>query len=252
MMGEIEHILEVCADSVSNALTAQLAGARRIEFCAGLSEGGTTPSAAQIQAARKRLHIPLYVLIRPRGGDFLYTDLEFETMQSDIHFCGQAGCDGVVIGMLRPDGTVDTERCRTLIAIARQYDMGVTFHRAFDRSNDLFQAMEAVIALGCDRILTSGGYDTAVEGAAVIRQLMEKANNRIVIMPGAGITPENAGDLILKTGLREMHGTFRSRQASRMQYRNVRLSRQDEEYGFSSTDVEKIKAVLACMNNYCY
>jgi copper homeostasis protein len=244
-----ERILEVCADSVAGALMAQAAGAQRIEFCNNLTEGGATPSAAQIEAARKGLHIPLYVLIRPRGGDFLYTNLEFEIMQADVRFCGQAGCDGVVIGMLHADGTVDTERCRALVAAARQYGMGVTFHRAFDRSNDLFQAMEAVIALGCDRILTSGGRDTAVEGAHRIGQLMERAGNRIVIMPGAGITPDNAAALIRQTGLREMHGTFRSRQASAMQYRNMHLSHHDDEYSLLLPDAEKIKAVLHCMKN---
>ena len=247
-MKEKEHLLEVCADTVPNALVAQAAGARRIEFCAGLSEGGTTPSAAQIREARKGLHIPLYVLIRPRGGDFLYSDLEFEIMKADIHFCGQAGCDGVVVGMLHFDGTIDTERCRMLIAIARQYGMGVTFHRAFDRSHDLFQALEAVIALGCDRILTSGGYNTAIEGADVIRQLIERAGNRIIVMPGSGITPENAGELIRKTGLREMHGTFRSRHASGMQYRNPNFICQEDEYSLLRTNAEKIKAVLECMN----
>jgi copper homeostasis protein len=248
-MKEQRRMLEVCVDSVSNALQAQLAGVRRIEFCAGLFEGGTTPSAAQIQAMRERWHNLLYVLIRPRGGDFLYTGLEFETMKADIHFCGQAGCDGVVIGILHPNGTVDAERCRELVAIARSYAMDVTFHRAFDRSNNLFQAMEAVITLGCTRILTSGGCNTAIEGAAVIRQLIEKANGRIVIMPGSGITPENAGELIRETGLREMHGTFRSRQESKMQYRNLQLNRQDEEYGLRVTDMEKIKAVMASMND---
>jgi copper homeostasis protein len=273
-MKEKERMLEVCADTVSNALTAQAAGARRIEFCTGLSEGGLTPSAAQIREARKGLHIQLYVLVRPRGGDFLYSDLECEIMKADIHFCGQAGCDGVAIGMLRPDGTIDTEGCRALIAIARRYGMGVTFHRAFDRSCDLFQAMEDIITLGCDRILTSGGYDTAIEGADVIRQLIEKAAGRIVIMPGSGITPENAGELIRTTGLKEMHGTFRSRKASAMRYENTKMNRRKEEFGMSVsflsmsgayqemrgayqemggadgelmlTDAEKIKAVLEC------
>jgi copper homeostasis protein len=248
-MRKPERILEVCTDSVSGALMAQATGAQRIEFCNNLTEGGTTPSAAQIEAARKGLYIPLYVLIRPRGGDFLYTNLEFEIMQADVRFCGETGCDGVVVGMLRADGTVDAERCRALVDAARQYGMGVTFHRAFDRSSDLFQAMEAVIALGCDRILTSGGRDTAVEGARRIGQLMEKAGNRIVIMPGAGITPDNAAALIRQTGLREMHGTFRSRQASAMQYRNTHLSRHDDEYSLLLPDAEKIKAVLDCMKN---
>jgi copper homeostasis protein len=250
-MKETTPILEICVDSAANALIAQAAGAGRIEFCANLPEGGTTPSAAQIGEARRGLHIPLYVLIRPRGGDFLYSDLEFEIMKSDIRFCGQAGCDGAVIGMLRADGTVDAERCRELMGIAHRYGMGVTFHRAFDRSSDLFQAMETIIDLGCERILTSGGYNTAVEGAGVIRQLIEKAGGRIVIMPGAGITPGNAAALIRNTGLTEMHGTFRNRRTSGMQYRNTNFVRQEEEYSLLLPDAEKIKSVLECMNNYC-
>ena len=245
--GKIENnkrILEVCVDSVCNALTAQSAGAHRVEFCANLPEGGTTPSPAQIEIARRELHIKMYVIIRPRGGDFLYNDTEFEIMKSDIHFCGKAGCDGVVTGMLCPDGTIDKERNGELIRIAHQYAMGVTFHRAFDRCVDLFSAMETVIELGCERILTSGGYDTAIKGVEIIRMLIEKAGERIIIMPGAGITPENAAELIHKTGAKELHGTFRSRFPSPMLYRNEKISRWDEEYDLLLTDPEKIKALL--------
>jgi copper homeostasis protein len=241
-------LLETCVDSVSNALIAQLAGSQRIEFCTAIPEGGTTPSPAQIETARKLLQIRLFVLIRPRGGDFLYDDTEFEIMKSDIHYCGKAGCDGVVIGMLCPDGTVDRERNGELIRIARQYAMQVTFHRAFDRSADLFRSLEDIINLGCDRILTSGGYDTAIEGADVIRKLIEKAGNRIVIMPGSGITPENAGELLRKTGMKELHGTFRTYCRGMMQYRNPLLSRQEEEYGLLRTDAEKIKSILEKLN----
>ncbi|MDR3220030.1 MAG: copper homeostasis protein CutC [Dysgonamonadaceae bacterium] len=241
-------LLEVCVDSLENALIAQSAGADRVEFCANLSEGGTTPSPAQIRIARERLQISLYVLIRPRGGDFLYNERERELMQSDIRFCGETGCDGVVIGLLHPDGTVDAEHCAELVEIARAYGMGVTFHRAFDRSADLFRAMETIIGLGCERILTSGAYDTAPEGAESIRQLIEKADGRIIIMPGAGITPENAGELIRKTALTEMHGTFRSRVASKMHYRNLRLSHQQDEYSLLATDARKIKRMLKIIN----
>ncbi|MDR2408258.1 MAG: copper homeostasis protein CutC [Bacteroidales bacterium] len=249
MTKEKKRLLEICVEGVSNALKAALSGAQRIELCVNLSEGGTTPSSAQIQMARKYLHIPLYILIRPRGGDFLYNDMEFEIMKSDIHFCGQTQCDGVVIGMLLPDGTVDMKRSQELIDIACQYNMGVTFHRAFDRSNDLFQAMETIIELGCERILTSGGYNTAIEGVDVIRQLIEKANNRIVIMAGSGITPENAGELIRKTGLTEIHGTFRARVSSKMEYKNTKLNHQEEEYSLLQTDAEKIKMLLKYINN---
>jgi copper homeostasis protein len=244
-MKNFQRILEVCVDSVCNALTAQSAGAHRIEFCANLLEGGTTPSPAQIEIACTQLQIKLYVMIRPRGGDFLYNEMEFEIMKSDIHFCGKTGCDGVVIGILNPDGTVDKVRNAELIQIAHQYKMGVTFHRAFDRCVDLFDAMETIIELGCERILTSGGYDSAIEGAEVIRRLIEKADDRIIIMPGAGITPENISELIEKTEARELHGTFRNRYPSRMQFRNVKLNRQNDEYELLLTDTEKIKRIIS-------
>jgi copper homeostasis protein len=238
----ILETLEVCADSVENALVAQAAGAQRIELCANLPEGGTTPSYGQIKIARKYLNIRLYPLIRPRGGDFLYTGTEFEIMKSDIRFCGETGCDGAVTGMLNPDGTIDRVRNRELVETARRYGMGVTFHRAFDRSNDLFQAMEDIISLGCERILTSGGCNTAIEGAETIRRLIEKAEGRIIIMPGSGVTPENARELMCLTGLKELHGTFRSRKTGGMRYRNTKFSLQ--EYELPVTDPNKIKAVL--------
>ena len=202
--------VEVCADSIDSALTAQSIGACRVEYCNNLSEGGTTPSIAQIEIARKLLHIKLYVLIRPRGGDFLYNDLEFEVMKSDIRHCGKVGCDGVVIGMLHADGSIDKNRCKELIDIAHSYSMGVTFHRAFDRCRDLFEGMEDIIEMGCERILTSGGKNTAPEGVSIIRQLVQQAGKRIIIMPGAGVTPENAADIIKHTGSTELHGTFKS------------------------------------------
>ena len=238
------QILEVCVDSACNALIAQSAGAQRVEFCVNLLEGGTTPSLAQIEFARKMLHIDLYVIIRPRGGDFFYNETEFEIMKSDIHFCGKTGCDGVVIGMLNQDGTIDKERNSELFRIAHQYGMRVTFHRAFDRCVDLFEALETIIEIGCERILTSGGYNTAIEGAGVIRELIERAGERIIIMPGSGITPENAAEIVQITGAKELHGTFRSRFPSPMVYRNRNLSRQEEEYELFLTDAEKIKSVF--------
>ena len=204
--------VEVCVDSTDSALRAQSAGACRVEYCANLPVGGTTPPIAQIEIARKLLNINLYVLIRPRGGDFLYDEAEFEMMKSDIHHCGKIGCDGVVIGMLHANGSIDKIRCKELINIAHSYSMGVTFHRAFDHCRNLFEELEDVIALGCERILTSGGKNTALEGAAIIRQLIRQAGNRIIIMPGAGITSDNVADLIKSTGLKELHGTFKSSQ----------------------------------------
>jgi copper homeostasis protein len=207
-------------------------------------EGGTTPSFALIEMARKHLTIKLYVLIRPRGGDFFYNDLEFEMMKSDIEQCGKIGCDGVVIGMLNNDGTIDMARSRELIELAKRYSMGITFHRAFDRCVDLFQGLEDVINLGCERILTSGGKNTAIEGSEIIAQLIEKANGRITIMPGAGLTPENAAQLIEKTVATEIHGTFRSQYPSQMAYKNTALSNSEQEYSIWLADAGKIKKII--------
>ncbi len=166
-------ILEIAANSVASALAAQEGGAGRVELCTALELGGLTPSHAQIALARERLRIPLYVLVRPRAGDFLYSELECEAMQRDIETCVALGCDGVVLGVLDAEGRVDTARCRRLIAAAGK--LGVTFHRAFDLSRDPAQALEDIVALGCERILTSGTQASARDGAALIRELVEQA-----------------------------------------------------------------------------
>jgi len=240
-------IIEVCVDSINSALIAQSAGAYRVELCNNLLEGGTTPSLGLIDMARKHLTIKLYVLIRPRGGDFLYNDAEFEIMKSDIHQCGKIGCDGIVIGILNKDGTIDMARCRELVELAKKYSMGVTFHRAFDRCVDLFQGLEDIIQLGCERILTSGGQTSAIEGAEIIAQLIQKANERICIMPGAGLTPENVAELVKKTRANEIHGTFRSQYSSQMNYKNIAFSNLEQEYNTWVADAEKIKTVIASL-----
>ncbi len=238
-------IVEVCIDSVESARIAQDAGAYRVELCANLSEGGTTPSIALIELVRELLSsVKLYVLIRPRGGDFYYNDAEFEMMKREVHACGKAGCDGVVIGLLNIDGTIDMVRNRELVDIAKKYAMGVTFHRAFDRCSDLFQGLEEVISLGCERILTSGGKLTAIEGAEVLKQLIQQAKNRITIMPGAGVTPENAAGLLEKTGASEIHGTFRSRVQSSMTYKSLAFANDPQEYSYWLADKGKIEAVV--------
>ncbi len=231
-------IVEVCAESIGSALTAQEAGAFRIEFCDNMAEGGTTPSAGQILQAREMLDIKLYPIIRPRGGDFCYSDEEFAVMLRDVEFCGKAGCDGVVVGMLGRDGEVDTERCGELVSLAHSFGMGVTFHRAFDVSCDLGRALEDIIALGCERVLTSGGAATALEGVEVIHELVSQAAGRITIMAGSGVTPENAAQIVERTGVGEIHGTFRSRYDSPV----ARPSWAD--FGVWHADAEKIKTVI--------
>lgn len=240
--------LEVCAGSTQSAIEGQKGGAIRVELCDNLSEGGTTPSLSQIEETRQLIDIQLNVLIRPREGDFLYSDLEFEIMKKDIHYCGQAKCDGVVFGILNADGSIDIQRNKELIEIARQYNMSVTFHRAFDRCADLFQSLEDIIALGCNRILTSGGEKTAIEGKITIKQLIINAKDRIVIMSGGGINEENISELVKFTGLKEVHGSFRSRYTSKMSYISPNFDNINEEYSLLQTDPQKVKMAIENAN----
>ena len=210
--------LEICASSVWSAVNAQEGGANRVELCQNIDVGGTTPSLGQVRLARAELSIGVHVLIRPRGGDFLYSDLEFLEMKSDILSCKELECDGVVIGMLLADGQVDRARMAELVSLARP--MQVTFHRAFDCSRNPFEALEAIIELGCDRLLTSGMQDTAMEGKDTIAQLVVQAGGRITIMPGSGINVDNIEELALATGATHFHASAKVRQESRMDYVN--------------------------------
>jgi copper homeostasis protein len=244
--------LEVCANSINSALAAQQGGAIRVELCENLHDGGTTPSPGQISVARKLLSIKLYVLIRPRGADFLYDDVEFETMLADVKYCIAAGCDGIVIGILKADGTIDKERCAQLIKPAKEAGLGVTFHRAFDMCADQLQALEDIIALGCERILTSGGKSTAMEGSRNIAELIKKANGRISIMAGSGITEINAADLVLFTGVQEIHGTLQTRVKSKMRYNNDHIvmgSSYGDEYAIDVTSADRVRETIAKANS---
>ena len=236
-------ILEIAANSVASALAAQEGGAGRVELCTALELGGLTPSHAQIALAREHLRIPLYVLIRPRAGDFLYSDLECEMMQRDIETCVALGCDGVVLGVLDADGRVDTARCRTLIAAAGK--LGVTFHRAFDLSRDPVQALEDILALGCERILTSGAQASAPEGEALIRELVVQAAGRLAVMPGAGVTAQNVAALAAATGAHEFHASAKRQLPSGMQHWRTRLS--DMEAGELRSDVAQVRALVAAL-----
>ncbi len=243
--------LEICANSISSALAAQEGGAVRVELCDNLYEGGTTPSPGQILIARKLLNIKLYVLIRPRGSDFLYSDVEFETMLADMKFCIEAGCDGIVTGILKADGSVDKERCGELVKLAKQAGLGATFHRAFDMCADKFQAMEDIIEIGFERILTSGGKSTAIEGSRTISELIKKSAGRITIMPGSGITEINVADLIIFTGASEIHSAALSRVKSKMEYQNDHIvmgSNYGDEYAFDTTCAERVKNILKKAN----
>ncbi|MGB3851802.1 MAG: copper homeostasis protein CutC [Tunicatimonas sp.] len=210
--------LEVCVDSVASAMNAERGGASRVELCDNLFEGGTTPSAGCIAVVRENVSIGLQVIIRPRGGDFLYDEQEVAVMQHDIRVAKEYGADGVVIGALTPQGRIDQTITRRLIELARP--MNVTFHRAFDMAADPGQALEDLIALGVDRILTSGQQATAWEGVALIESLVKQAAGRIIIMPGGGINEHNIQALVRQTGVSECHVSGRTTEASPMQFQN--------------------------------
>jgi len=243
----MDYRLEICAFNLSSVLIAQRSGADRIELCASPEEGGTTPSPGLIRTAREILKIPLYPIIRPRGGDFLYTDEEFASMLRDIEYCKQAGCDGVVIGMLLTDGTVDKQRCSRLIEAA--YPMGVTFHRAFDWAANPFEALEDIITLGCERILTSGQRPTAMDGASLIDQLVREADDRIIIMPGSGVRASNIVQLAESTGAAEFHTSARLRQASAMDYVNVGMKEDQAFTEAGEEEIKKIKEALTALSS---
>ncbi|HNX42800.1 MAG TPA: copper homeostasis protein CutC [Bacteroidales bacterium] len=215
-------ILEIAVYSLEAAITAQKAGAGRIELCAAPAEGGLTPSAATLRLARKYLKIPIHVMIRPREGDFCYSDLEFNAMLLDIQAAKIAGMDGIVAGILSKDGTVDTGRMRVLAEAAAP--MPVTFHRAFDMTCDLFDSLEKIVGCGIKRILTSGGRQTACEALPVIRRLAEAANGRISIMPGSGINEHNIREVIDRTGVSEIHLSAKMHIPGNMEYKNTAVA----------------------------
>lgn len=215
-------VLEICADSVESALAAEGGGAHRIELCSNLLEGGVTPSSGLISTVRDRISIELCVMIRPRGGDFCYSADEFEAMEKDVLAAKQLGADAIVFGVLDEDGRIDVPRTRHLVDLARP--LKVTFHRAFDMATDLREALEDVIVAGVDRVLSSGGEQTAEAGIATLTKLINAANNRITIIAGAGITKINVRNIIAKTGVREIHASVRAPVPSRMRHRNERIS----------------------------
>lgn len=237
-------LLEVAANSVASALAAQAGGAGRIELCANLELGGTTPSPGQLALARERVSIPLYVLIRPRGGDFLYSTLEHETMLRDIEACARLGCDGVVIGALDAQGEVDAARCRELVAAAGS--LGVTFHRAFDVCAEPMRALETLIVLGCERVLTSGQRTGAAEGAELIRALVERAGDRLAVMPGAGIDAGNIASLRQRTGAREFHASASLQHDSAMRCRPAQTL--GMEAGERRSDELRIRGLVEQLN----
>lgn len=222
-------IVEVVVYNIASALNAQAGGADRVELCDNPDEGGTTPSAGTIEVVRRNLSIDVYVMIRPRGGDFLYSRYEFHAMKRDIAMAQRLSADGVVFGILTPDGNLDVDRCRELIAFARP--MKVTCHRAFDMTRDPFETLERCIAVGFDRILTSGGHPTAPEGVDTIRSLVQRADGRIAIMPGSGVNEGTVAAVVRGTGASEIHFSAMTSEASGMTYRNEKISGMGDDRG---------------------
>ena len=240
--------IEICANSVESAVKAQEGGAYRVELCAGIPEGGTTPSFGDIRMARQLLQkTKLHVIIRPRGGDFLYSKLELDIMLHDIKVARQLGADGVVFGCLTAEGNVDIPAMKMLMNAVG--DMSVTFHRAFDMCKNPQEALEQIIALGCNRILTSGQEPNAVNGIPLLKELVKQADGRIIIMPGCGVNPSNILQIAEETGASEFHFSGRSTYESGMIYRNPKVSMggtvKIEEYEKDVTNPDIVKAALA-------
>jgi len=237
--------LEICAFSVEAAIAAQHAGANRVELCSGFSEGGLTPSAAAIRMVRKLLDIECYVMIRPRGGDFCYSNIEFEQMHRDIEHAKSCGVDGVVLGALQPNGHINIIRTRELVQHAAP--LKVTFHRAFDLALDPLRALDDIVVCGCKRILTSGQKANAVDGIDLIRKLVEHSAKRIDIMAGSGVNHQNA-HLFIEAGVQALHCSAKRMKPSRMTYRNpeVPIMQAGTMTDYDLIDIDKDKVRKMC------
>lgn len=236
---DAEYKIEIATTDFNTTKSAVEGGANRIELCCGLAEGGITPSLGLIKVCRELFTIQLFPIIRPRGGDFLYSDEEFDIMVEDVKMCKQLDCDGIVTGMLNTDGTIDVERMEQIIETA--YPLEVTFHRAFDRCKDPFEALEQLINIGCSRILTSGQQPTASLGIELIAKLVEAADERIIIMPGSGVRAENIRELAERTKAREFHSSLRSKVKSKMNFIHPAFALSEESYNNHYIDSKQVK-----------
>jgi copper homeostasis protein len=241
-------VLEICVDSVESAMAAQSGGAQRVELCSSLIEGGVTPSSGLISAVRERLAIPVVTIVRPRGGDFFYSGEEFAVMKKDIAAARNQGANGVALGVLLRDGQVDIERTRELVELARP--MEVTFHRAIDRAPQMEEALEEVIEAGADRVLTSGGAQTAMLGVHRIARMVARANRRIGVMVCGTVRKENIGEIARRTNAFEFHASLRKPASSPVSYRNEMLSLSEPgvdefvRYAVAAEDVRALRDAL--------
>lgn len=246
-MEQTKYVIEIATSDYPTTSSAVEGGADRIELCANLAEGGTTPSWGQIKQCREAFNVELYPIIRPRGGDFLYSDEEFNIMMLDVKWCKELGCDGVVIGLLNADGSIDRKRTAQLIDAA--YPLGVTFHRAFDRCQDPYKALEELIEIGCERILTSGQKPAAPDGIELIAELNRQADERIIIMPGSGVRKENIKMLAEKTGCTELHSSLRGKSKSAMNFIHPAFTQSEESYMQNAIDPEEVRLLRKALES---
>lgn len=246
-MIETKYIIEIATSDFNTTKSAVQGGADRIELCANLAEGGTTPSLGTIKQCREAFDVALFPIIRPRGGDFLYNDEEFDIMLKEVKHCKELGCDGVVVGLLNPDGTIDVKRTSALVDAV--YPLGVTFHRAFDRCKDPFSALEQLIEMGCERVLTSGQQPVAPDGVELIAQLNKEADHRIIIMPGSGVRKENIKMLAEKTGCSEFHSSLRGRIKSKMEFIHPAFAGSEESYSNNHIDADEVRSLRSFLEN---
>lgn len=235
--------LEICVFNTATAIAAAAAGADRIELCENYANGGTTPSYGYLKTTREKVSIPIFPMIRPRGGDYFHRPEEIEIIQKDILLCKELGFDGVVFGLLNRDGSIDKDNTARLVELA--YPLDVTFHRAFDRCKNPLEALETIIACGCTRILTSGQYPKAPDGKALIKELVDLADDRIIIMPGSGINSTNLAEMMVYTGAKEFHTSARIMRPSPTDYMNP-LIVEDFSQDFTNADeIRTLKQILS-------
>lgn len=239
--------MEVCIDSIESARNAEVGGASRVELCANLVEGGTTPTVGMLRVVKTRAgSVPVFVMIRPRGGDFVYSEDEFLVMKEDVKEMKANRADGFVFGILTPEGEIDKERCKELAELCKPLPM--TFHRAFDMVRDPHAALETLVSLGFRRVLTSGQDSTALEGLPLIQELVEQAKGRITVVPGGGITPRNLERILTGSGATEFHCSARSSQDSTMSYRNHSVSMGASfgppEFSIKVADPDKVRSLV--------
>jgi copper homeostasis protein len=243
-------LLEVCVDSVESALAAQRGGARRVELCANLIEGGTTPSGGLISAVRDNITIDVNVMIRPRAGDFCYSEPEIDIMRRDILLAKERGANGVVLGLLNSNGNVNKVHTREFVELAAP--LKVTFHRAFDMSQDLFRSLADLAGTGVHCILTSGGEQTALEGIGTLKRLVEAANGELAIMAGSGIKERNVAKIVKETGVRQIHASLKLAVPSTMHYQNRKISMgtvKGHEYSRYVVDEQEVQRLLQAALN---